>query len=156
MKTWKKRKKEIGPISLSMFQTSQSLSFRVSTFCININFAALPMLPKKVSALTRCNAILRPRSLRALSSLERGNMQDKSHVENYPAGRAAEQPAADTTGNLMTSAPRWNEKLASESEACVKADQEPVQSVQDLETRSVNWFRKHEKPDGTVVDIPVD
>ncbi|KAF7725655.1 hypothetical protein EC973_009462 [Apophysomyces ossiformis] len=45
--------------------------------------------------------------------------------------------------SIMTSAPLWNEKLASESEACIKADLEPQIDVQHLEVKSTKWFRDH-------------
>lgn len=51
----------------------------------------------------------------------------------------------------MSSAPKWNEKNATESEADVKADREPMRGIQELKTESVDWFKKHEsKANGSI------
>ncbi|KAG0171664.1 hypothetical protein DFQ30_000623 [Apophysomyces sp. BC1015] len=47
--------------------------------------------------------------------------------------------------SFMTSAPLWDEKVASESEACVKADREPQIDVQHLEDKTTQWFRQHKE-----------
>lgn len=61
------------------------------------------------------------------------------------------EDAQAESGTLMSSAPKWNEKNATESEADVKADREPMRGIQELKTESVDWFKKHEsKANGSI------
>ncbi|KAJ8661034.1 hypothetical protein O0I10_003256 [Lichtheimia ornata] len=72
----------------------------------------------------------------------------KPNMTNLPDSSEDAQAAS---GTLMTSAPKWDEKDATESEADVKADREPMRGIQELKTESVDWFKKHEnKADGSI------
>lgn len=44
---------------------------------------------------------------------------------------------------IMEHAPSWKEEVASESEACVKADHEPEEDLNSLKHKSVEWIKKH-------------
>ena len=57
------------------------------------------------------------------------------------------------TNEMMTSAPEWNEKHATESEANVKADQEPVKDVNELKSKTEMWFREHDKDKDFEMDV---
>ncbi|KAI8136763.1 hypothetical protein BJV82DRAFT_386461 [Fennellomyces sp. T-0311] len=73
---------------------------------------------------------------------------NKPNMNNFPLGHKGEDKEP-WTNEMMTSAPQWNEKLATESEANVKADQEPVKNVQDLKHRTELWFKENENKSGS-------
>ncbi|KAI9258082.1 hypothetical protein BDA99DRAFT_561518 [Phascolomyces articulosus] len=74
---------------------------------------------------------------------------NKPSLNNIPLGQNKEP----WTNEMMTSAPQWNEKLATESEANVKADNEPIKNVDDLKSKTEMWFRQHDKDKGFEMDI---
>ncbi|OLL25936.1 hypothetical protein NEOLI_002244 [Neolecta irregularis DAH-3] len=47
--------------------------------------------------------------------------------------------------SLMKNAPKWDEKLASESEAYIKADKEDVSSISELQRKTVETVKKKYK-----------
>ncbi|KAI9497940.1 hypothetical protein BDB00DRAFT_868072 [Zychaea mexicana] len=78
---------------------------------------------------------------------------NKPSMNNFPVGNQTQGANEQWTNEMMTSAPKWNEKLATESEANVKADQEPVNNVQDLKSRTEHWFREHEHDKSFEMDV---
>jgi len=44
--------------------------------------------------------------------------------------------------NLMEHAPKWEEKLASESEAYIKADREDISSISKLQQKTIETVHK--------------
>ncbi|CAO3616420.1 unnamed protein product [Cunninghamella echinulata] len=47
--------------------------------------------------------------------------------------------------SLMSNAPDWDNKNATDSEADVKADNEPLESIPYLEEKTTEWFKKNDK-----------
>jgi len=45
-------------------------------------------------------------------------------------------------GRGLKNVPEWNEELASDSEAIVKADQEPEESTSDLQQETIEYLQK--------------
>ncbi|KAI7882686.1 hypothetical protein K492DRAFT_235920 [Lichtheimia hyalospora FSU 10163] len=54
---------------------------------------------------------------------------------------------------IMEHAPRWKEEVASDSEACVKADHEPEEDLNKLKNKSVEWMKKHGHEDKEDKDL---
>lgn len=54
---------------------------------------------------------------------------------------------------IMEHAPRWKEEVASDSEACVKADHEPEEDLNSLKSKSVEWMKKHGHEDKEDKDL---
>ncbi|KAI8997117.1 hypothetical protein BDB01DRAFT_769887 [Pilobolus umbonatus] len=52
--------------------------------------------------------------------------------------------------SLMENAPEWNESLATESEADVKADKEPQVDPPILQEVSAEWVRSHQDEQGNI------
>ena len=57
---------------------------------------------------------------------------------------------------MMTNAPLWNEKLATESEANVKADHEPIEDVHELKKKTEVWFKENEDKKNGTLGMDVD
>ncbi|KAI7907378.1 uncharacterized protein BX663DRAFT_495714 [Cokeromyces recurvatus] len=47
----------------------------------------------------------------------------------------------------MQNAPKWNEKLATESEADIKAEREPETVLEELKDKTAKWFKSHKDND---------
>ncbi|CAO3608845.1 unnamed protein product [Cunninghamella blakesleeana] len=72
---------------------------------------------------------------------------------SYIVGRTLNTGSNDTTStglhvnddSLMSNAQGWDGKNATDSEADVKADNEPLESIPYLEEKTTEWFKKNEK-----------
>ncbi|KAI9322377.1 hypothetical protein BX666DRAFT_2022861 [Dichotomocladium elegans] len=72
----------------------------------------------------------------------------KPNLSNMPKTGNQTEDFSD----IMPHAPKWDPKDATESEANVKADHEPVQNIEELRERSTEWLKKH-KSDSIEMEI---
>ncbi|CAO3616416.1 unnamed protein product [Cunninghamella echinulata] len=86
-------------------------------------------------------------------SVIRRTTPNKLYGTSYIFGRAFLNTYSDTTSagykvnddSLMSNAPDWDNKNATDSEADVKADNEPLESIPYLEEKTTEWFKKNDK-----------
>eukprot|EP00884_Botryococcus_braunii_P004273 jgi/Botrbrau1/13847/Bobra.0056s0084.1 len=69
--------------------------------------------------------------------------------------REQERNLKGETKSTIPHAPGWNEKLASDSEAAVKAEQEPQLSIQELQFQTIKDLTDPDCPAGDMVDYRV-